>query len=354
MKQRQFTPAIAAILVAAAILSSCSGGQSASATGADSTNITAATTGEKPLVKIEQVSSRPVDQTYDYTANIQANVTNNIAPAMGLRIEKINVEVGDIVREGQILALMDPTNLIQAQTQLANLQVEFNRVDELFQVGGASKSEWDARKTSLEVSQAAYDNVKANTSLASPISGIVTARNYDSGDMYNSMGGSLPVLVVEQIAPVKVIINVSEAQFKDIRKGMEVDITLDVYPGDKFTGRVSLIYPTIDQASRTFPVEISIPNTDRRVRPGMFARVIMSLGVQNHVVAPDRAIVKQAGAGDRYIYVYKDGKVSYQKVELGRRLGDSYEVISGVADGDQVVVTGQTRLNNGVEVEIES
>lgn len=353
MKKRQFTPAFATILVAAAILSSCSGGQSASATSADSTNITAAVTTEKPLVKIEQVSSRPVDQTYDYTANIQANVINNIAPAMGLRIEKINVEVGDIVREGQILALMDPTNLIQAQTQLANLQVEFNRVDELFQVGGASRSEWDSRKTALEVSEAAYDNVKANTSLASPISGIVTARNYDSGDMYNSMGG-LPVVVVEQIAPVKVMINVSEAQFKEIRKGMEVDITLDVYPGDKFTGRVSLIYPTIDQASRTFPVEVSIPNTDRRVRPGMFARVTMSLGVQNHVVAPDRAIVKQAGAGDRYIYVYKDGKVSYQKVELGRRLGESYEVISGVADGDQVVVTGQTRLNNGVQVEIES
>ncbi len=85
----------------------------------------------------------------------------------------------------------------------------------------------------------------------------------------------------------------------------------------------------------------------------MFARVTIGFGTQNHVVAPDLAIVKQSGAGDRYIYVYKDGKVSYEKVELGRRMGNKYEVISGVNSGDQVVVSGQSRLNNGMEVEIE-
>ena len=105
--------------------------------------------------------------------------------------------------------------------------------------------------------------------------------------------------------------------------------------------------------SRTFPVEIKIDNNDERVRPGMFARVTIGFGTQNHVVAPDLAIVKQSGAGDRYIYVYKDGKVYYEKVELGRRMGNKYEVISGVNSGDQVVISGQSRLNNGMEVEIE-
>lgn len=351
MKKRSSILAITLPMLSLLALASCgSGGQKTEKATADSLALAAASA--KPVVQIEQVSSQSVDQTFDYTANIQANVVNNIAPAMSLRIEQINAEVGDMVQAGQILAKMDPTNLIQAQTQLANLQVEFNRVDELYKVGGVSKSEWDSRKTALEVSEASYENVKDNTSLESPISGIVTARNYDSGDMY-SAGGGRPVLVVEQIAPVKVIINVSEAQFKDVRKGMEVDIRLDVYPDDLFKGRVSLVYPTIDQASRTFPVEIEIPNTDRRVRPGMFARVVMTFGTADHVVAPDRAIIKQAGSGDRYTYVYKDGKVSYQKVELGRRLGESYEVISGVSNGDQVVVTGQSRLNNGMEVEIE-
>ena len=85
----------------------------------------------------------------------------------------------------------------------------------------------------------------------------------------------------------------------------------------------------------------------------MSVSVTIGFGTQNHVVAPDLAIVKQSGAGDRYIYVYKDGKVSYEKVELGRRMGNKYEVISGVNSGDQVVVSGQSRLNNGMEVEIE-
>lgn len=106
--------------------------------------------------------------------------------------------------------------------------------------------------------------------------------------------------------------------------------------------------------STFIPVEIKIANSDERVRPGMFARVTMSFGHMDHVVAPDRSIVKQSGAGDRYIYVCKDGKVSYQKVELGRRMGDKYEIISGVEDGDQVVITGQSRLTNGMEVEIEN
>ena len=116
---------------------------------------------------------------------------------------------------------------------------------------------------------------------------------------------------------------------------------------------MNLVYPTIDPTTRTFPVEIRIQNSDERVRPGMFARVTMSFGSINRVVAPDRAIVKQAGAGDRYIYVYKNGTVSYQKVEIGRRFNNKYEIVSGVADGDEVVITGQSRLTNGMEVEIE-
>ena len=89
-----------------------------------------------------------------------------------------------------------------------------------------------------------------------------------------------------------------------------------------------------------------------RIRPGMFGRVTVSFGTLRHVVVPDQAIVKRAGSGDRYVYVYKDGKVSYNKVELGRRMGTEYELISGVEDNSQVVVAGQTRLADGVEVAV--
>ena len=186
--------------------------------------------------------------------------------------------------------------------------------------------------------------------MVSPIDGIVTARNYDNGDMYS--GGS-PVLTVEQITPVKLIINVSEGYFAYMKKGMPAAIKLDVYGDEEFQGKVNLIYPTIDSSTRTFPVEVVLNNSDQRVRPGMFARVTLSFGVLDRVVVPDRAIVKQIGSGERFVYVYKDGKVSYNKVELGRRMAGEYELKSGVDNGSQVVIAGQSRLADGIEVEVE-
>lgn len=305
---------------------------------------------EKVKVKVEPVSSQEVDQLGEFTATVEANISNKIAPQSPFRIAKLFAEVGDHVKQGQLLVKMDETSLKQAKVQLDNQEIEFKRVDELYKVGGASKSAWDAQKMSYDVALETYKNLEENTQLLSPVTGIVTARNYDTGDMYNNGD---PIYVVEQIHPVKLLVNVSESLFTKVKKGNEVDVRLDVYGDQVFKGYVSLVYPTIDPTTRTFPVEIKISNNDERVRPGMFARVTMNFGAKEHVVAPDRSIVKQSGAGDRYIYVYKDGKVSYQKVELGRRMGDKYEIVSGVDDGDLVVVTGQSRLTNGMEVEVE-
>lgn len=203
----------------------------------------------------------------------------------------------------------------------------------------------------LDVKKTAYKNLLENTSLQSPINGVVTARNYDNGDMYS---GGEPVLVVEQITPVKLLINVSETYFTKVKKGTPVDVKLDVYGDEVFTGTINLIYPTIDATTRTFQVEIRLDNKDQRVRPGMFARATLNFGTAENVVVPDLAIVKQAGSGDRYVFVYKDGKVSYNKVELDRRMGTEYELKSGVPDNSQVVVAGQSRLVNGMEVEVEA
>ena len=157
----------------------------------------------------------------------------------------------------------------------------------------------------------------------------------------------------QRITPVKLMINVSETYFTKVKKGEPVDVKLDVYGDELFKGTISLIYPTIDATTRTFQIEIKLDNKDQRVRPGMFARATLNFGTADNVVVPDLAIVKQAGSGDRYVYVYKDGKVSYNKVELGRRMGSEYELKSGVPDNSQVVVAGQARLINGTEVEIE-
>ena len=302
-----------------------------------------------PQVRTQQVFEREVEQIETFTATVEAEVKNNISPMMSLRIKQVFVEVGDNVKKGQILARLDATNLEQARLKMVNDSIEFARIDQLYQVGGISKSNWDAMKMAANVSRSSYENLLENTILRSPVNGIVTARNYDAGDMYAM---AAPVYVVEQITPVKLKVNVSESLFTQIKKGMEVDVKLDVYGDELFKGKVSLVYPTIDAATRTFPVEITIANANQRVRPGMFARVTFSYGTANHVVVPDKAVVKQTGSGDRYVYVYNNGTIEFKKVELGRRLGTEYELIDGVASGDNVVTEGHSRVVNGGKAEV--
>jgi RND family efflux transporter MFP subunit len=328
-------------LLAMALLGACSGGKSNSETLERKE--------EKPLVKLESVSARDVDQLQEYTATVEADVKNDIAPQSPVRIDKILVEVGDRVSKGQRVVLMDQTSLEQQRLLVQNQKADFQRTDEVYKVGGISKSDWEAAKSALDRNEVALKNLEENASLISPITGIVSARNYDNGDLYN---GQTPILVVQQIEPVKLKINVSETSFTKVKKNDPVSVKLDVYPGETFTGRIHIIYPTIDEATRTFPVEIRLDNKDHRIRPGMFARATLNFGTMKHVVVPDISIVKQAGSGDRYIYVYKDGKVKYNKVELGQRLDAEYELISGVEDQAQVVVAGQSRLLDNMEVTV--
>ncbi len=328
-------------LIAAIAMISCS-------SNSQSEEAAAAQAEAKPQVKIAQVHSQSIPQIETYSATVESDVKNNIAPNAPLRIERVLVDVGDVVRRGQVVVQLDASNLRQLKLQIDNMKVEYNRTSALYEVGGASKAEYDNVKMQLDVLETQYRQLVQNTQLTAPISGVVTARNYDNGDMY----GGQPVLTIEQTNPVKLIVNISEVNYSKMHRGMPVDLELDAYPGEAFTGTVTIVYPSIDATTHTFPVEITINNQSQKVRPGMFARATVNFGDEQHVLVPDVAVVKQIGAGDRYVYVYKDGKVSYNKVELGRQIGDQYEILSGVRDGDQVVTAGQTKLANGREVEV--
>lgn len=315
----------------------------------DNTGTPAKEEAKQPKVKLLQVTSRDVEQSYEFTATVEPVVKNNINPTTPGRIRTIFVEVGDQVVKGQKLAQMDAANLANSETQIQNYKRIYNRVSELFAVGGASQQELDNAKLQLTIAETNLKNLQENTLLVSPISGVISARNYDDGDMYN---GQQPILTVMQINPVQLKINVSETFFSKVKTGMPVDIKLDVYEGESFSGKVSLVYPTIDERTRTFPVEIRLNNPRNKVRPGMFARVNINFGKLNRVVIPDLAVVKQAGSGARFVYVYDNGKVSNKQVELGRRIGAEYELVSGVNSGAQVVVSGQSKLHDGMAVQV--
>ena len=334
---------IAAMLCGTLALTSCSKSENEAA------DPTALEAEELPVVRTDVVSAEDVPQIKSYTATIEAENLNNIAPASPNRIKTIAVEVGDRVHRGQQLVRLDTSNADQLRINLEQIEREYNRAVELLNIGAGTQQAVDQLKAQLDASRTQLNNVLENTVLVSPITGVVTARNYDPGDMT----GSMPVLTVGQLSPrVKVMINVNETDLPMVRRGAKVDVTFDAFPGEEFQGTVTRIYPTVDSSTRTFQVEVGVDNPGERILPGMFGRVEFQLGTRNNVVVPDRAVVKQTGSGNKYVYVLHGDRVSYNRVELGRRIDDSYEVLSGVTDGDTVVISGQSRLADGVKVEV--
>ena len=303
-----------------------------------------------PSVAVAKVTMREVPQMATYTSTVQPYVKNNIAPQSGNRIKAIKADVGDFVSKGQVLAEMDQIQLQQAELQMKNKEVEYERLKGLYEAGGLSKSDLDAIELAYQVSKTQYENLLENSVLRSPVTGVITARNYDVGDMYAM---AAPLFTVEQIVPVKLLVGVSESDYTKVKKGDKVEIVADALPGKVFEGKVRKIYPTIDPATRTFTVEIVVNNYKKELRPGMFARVTVTFGTNNSVVIPDVAVVKQQGSGERFVYILnEDGTVTYQKVVLGRRMGTEYEVLEGIPDGATIVTGGQIRLKDGIKVSV--
>lgn len=302
----------------------------------------------KPVVKVAYVTTEAVPQLEEYTTTVEAKVKNSILPNSPLRIEKIFAEVGDYVKKGQKLVQLDAKDLDKLKLQYEYQKTDFSRIEELYKVGGVAKADYENAKTQLEVTRKTIDSRIENTVLVSPISGIVSARNYDNGDMF----GGQPILVVEQISPVKMKINISESYYAYTTKDLGVKLSFDAYGNEEFDGHISIVYPTINASTHTFPVEIEVENANSRIRPGMYGKATVNFGSVEHVVVPDMAVKKQAGSGDYYVYTYEDGIVRNNKVILGRRMGDRYELISGVAPGAIVVVAGIEKLYDGAEVEV--
>ncbi|MDR1743028.1 MAG: efflux RND transporter periplasmic adaptor subunit [Dysgonamonadaceae bacterium] len=342
MKNLKFTGTLILVAVATAGIVSCSkkGSAADSVAAADSTNLA--------KVTVLKAEIRDVEQRADFTTTVLPDAKNSIAPQSPTRIRKIFVEVGDRVVKGQKLVQLDATSQAALKTQVDNLTTSYKRMSELFAVGGASQQDLDNVKVQLDVAETQLHNANENTYLTSPLNGIVTARNYDDGDLFN---GQLAVLTVMQINPLKLKINISESYYAKIKKGMGVNVAFDALAGELFTGNINLIYPVIDEMTRTFTAEVVLPNANGKIRPGMYGRVTLNLGKEKSVVISDKSVVKQQGTDSRYVYVLNaDNTVSYKKVELGTRIGNEYAVLSGVEEGEQVVVDGLAGLVDGKKV----
>lgn len=308
-------------------------------------------------VKVKKLEKQSISKTLDYTATLQADEQVYYAPASTGRIGKIYVEVGDRIKKGQLLVEMDPTNLYQAEVQLKNLETEYQRAVKLNETGSISKQAYDAAVTNYEVAKSNFDFLNENTKMLAPFDGIVTGKYFENGELYTGAavgGASKPSIIsIEKINPLKAYVSLSEQYFLAVKKGTQVEFKSSIFPDREFAGTVNIVYPTIDPASRTFTVEVKLPNKDEALRPGMYGTINFFIGETQTVVAPALAVLKLQGANNRYVFLNKDGKAKRVDVTLGRRFEDQVELISNeIQEGDELVVVGQGRLVDGSVISI--
>lgn len=300
-------------------------------------------------VKVCTAETSKMQITETYTSEILPYKQNDITPAaQGLHIDKILVDVGDYVKAGDIVATMNRTSLKQLEINLATVEDSYNRMKPVHASGGVSDQQMLELENTLTLQREMVDNMRRNSEIKSPISGVITARNYENGDLFTSM----PILHVMQIDKLKVMANVSEQYYPNVKVGDKVDISVDIYPGENFEGKVSRIAPALDAATRTFSVEITIPNAKERLRPGMFARATFNLGEIEGVMVDDVAVQKQAGSAERFVYVIEDGVAKFRFVRDGRRVGSKVSIVEGLNAGEQVATTSFVRLMDGKAVEV--
>nr|WP_314438497.1 efflux RND transporter periplasmic adaptor subunit [uncultured Porphyromonas sp.] len=310
---------------------------------------TAQSTDSTQVVTVDAARLTELDSRQQYTAQLEAKTLNNITAQAGGRVKQILVAVGDRVAAGQVVARMEATQASAAQIQLADAKTNFARMDELYKVGGISKAQWEQAKSALEQAKLSYGNASENTLLRSPISGFVTAKNYDNGDVTSP---AQPILVIQQVSPLKVVVNVSEQYYTRLKPGLEASLSVEALGTQSFSGRITKVYPTVDATTHTVGVEIEVANKDQRLRPGMYARLSLDFGTRQALTISDKAIVRQAGSGIRYVYVLKEGKAVYREVELGELQDGRYEVLSGIEPGEQLIISAPSRLKNGAAVKL--
>lgn len=310
---------------------------------------------ETVLTKTAKVVRERVAQTEDFTANLLPYKRTFITSSMPLRIDKIYVEVDDVVKEGDLLVSMDRNQYNQNNIQLKNAQLNLDRLKTVFSSGGISQSEIDNVEAQVFVFQEADKELKKSIELRSTMNGIVTGRYNEEGDLFTMGGnadGGVGILQIMQINPLKAIVAVSEQYYPFVKKGMPINVRAEVYSDVIFKGEVNLVYPAINSATRTFNVEIVIPNAEELLRPGMFARTTFNMGDQENLVIPDVAILKQSGVNDKFVYVIKNGVAERRVVILGRHIDNKIEVLSGLKEGEEIAITGLSRLKAGVSVKV--
>ncbi|MBN2518969.1 MAG: efflux RND transporter periplasmic adaptor subunit [Bacteroidales bacterium] len=308
-------------------------------------------------VKIMKVTYSDIEKTEQYMATINPWETGNIGPNQPGKIDRILVDVGDRVKKGDLLVKMDPTYLIQAKLQFEDTKRDFARMDSLLPYGSVSQQVYDKTKMGYELAKTALQTLEENVNIRAPFDGIIVGKFNNEGELYsaaapNALTGVPCIVALYQIDFLKVIINVSEKHWNEVKNNMEAEVTSELYPDKVFKGKVYKVYPTINAATKTFQVEIKVPNALEILRPGMFAKVTLKFGQNEAFIVPASAVLKQEGTNNRYVFIEEKGNAKRLAIIPGKRYDDKIEIISGIKPGQNLVIQGQSALMDGDPVNV--
>jgi len=306
-------------------------------------------------VKIAKAQKKTYDIILEYAGTVEPYQKARIGAQMSGTIEKIYVNEGDFVKQGQILVQMNTQQLTQAKIQFELAQSDYNRMRSLFEIGSIPEQQLERAKANYESAKASYELMLSNTQIRAPFDGIVTEKLMNEGEVFTLMpgaGGGPGIVTLMRIDIVKIKLSIAEKDFPLIKLNQPAEVQVDAYPDKVFLGKVVQKNPALSSITRTFTAEVEVPNPGFLLRPGMFARVKIKVGQGQGVIIPESAVVPLPGSNVNYVFVLKSDTARRRNITIGRKFDGEIEVLSGVNEDDIVVITGQTKLADGMKVKI--
>jgi membrane fusion protein (multidrug efflux system) len=305
-------------------------------------------------VEVVSASKQTVNASYAGTANLDApNESVVTAKSSGVMVSQL-AEEGDFVRQGQVLARIDPARakleVQRNQATVNKLSNNYRRAQELLTQKLISTEAHDQIKFDLESARASLDLAQlelAYTNVTAPISGVVAQRMIKQGNLVSL---NAPVYRIVNNQQLEAVMNVPEREMSVIQSGLPVQMLVDAIPGQVFEGRIDRVSPVMDSGSGTFRVT-SVFDGKQVLRPGMFGRIEIVYDRRENVLTVPR-IALLDDESDPSLYVVRDGKSTRVSIKTGYSNGEIVEVVSGLKAGDKVITAGKVAVRDGAKVNI--
>ncbi len=308
-------------------------------------------------VEVKPVAAGTIAAHFTGPVTLETEEDAVVVAKTGGVVEKIYVEEGQVVKAGRLLAKLEVERqafeLDRAKATLQKLEKDYQRNQELFTRNLVSAEIFESTKYEYEAQKAAYKLAKLQldyTSIKAPIGGVVAERHIKVGNMVQA---NEPTFRITDFNTLKAVLHVPEIELDKLRLNQQAILKVDALPGQVFSGQVGLISPVVDPASGTIKVTIELQNTGRALKPGMFGRVSIMHDIHNDaLLLPKEAVL--AEDREAAVFVVRDSVAYRMLVKLGLVNTIHYEVLTGVAEGDLVVTTGQAGLKDSARVAVVS